>query len=90
VAAGRDVYRYGFHRLSGQAPGPALDLALHGAERPMPHEADEAREPLDSAAAPLPAMPPGASADRPEPSREPAPVGRRREPARTAEVAEER
>lgn len=30
VAAGRDLYRYGFHRLAGQDPAPALELALHG------------------------------------------------------------
>src|SRR5918992_3257304 len=56
VAAGRDVYRYGFHRLAGQAPGPALDLALHGAHRLPPQEADEALAALDSAA-PLPRLP---------------------------------
>jgi predicted PurR-regulated permease PerM len=32
VAAGRDLYRYGFQRLSGQPPAPALELALHGAK----------------------------------------------------------
>ena len=31
VAAGRDLYRYGFHRLSGQPPLASLDLARHGA-----------------------------------------------------------
>jgi predicted PurR-regulated permease PerM len=30
VAAGRDLYRYGFHRLSGQAPTDAFQLAVHG------------------------------------------------------------
>jgi predicted PurR-regulated permease PerM len=30
VAAGRDLYRYGFHRLSGQPPVDALQLAVHG------------------------------------------------------------
>jgi len=30
VAAGRDLYRYGFHRFGGQAPADALDLVLHG------------------------------------------------------------
>ena len=30
VAAGRDLYRYGFHRLSGQAPADAFQLAVHG------------------------------------------------------------
>jgi predicted PurR-regulated permease PerM len=37
VAAGRDLYRYGFHRFGGQPPQPALELALHGA-RAMPPE----------------------------------------------------
>jgi predicted PurR-regulated permease PerM len=31
VAAGRDLYRYGFHRFGGQPPDLALELALHGA-----------------------------------------------------------
>jgi predicted PurR-regulated permease PerM len=31
VAAGRDLYRYGFHRFGGQPPITALELALHGA-----------------------------------------------------------
>jgi predicted PurR-regulated permease PerM len=88
VAAGRDVYRYGFHRLSGQAPGPALDLALHGAERRLPQDADEAREPLDMAAAPLPSLPAG---DRAEPPTGAQPqAARRREQAHPVEVAEER
>ncbi len=30
VAAGRDLYRYGFHRLGGRPPVEALDLAIHG------------------------------------------------------------
>ena len=30
VAAGRDLYRYGFHRFGGQPPAPALELAFHG------------------------------------------------------------
>jgi predicted PurR-regulated permease PerM len=39
VAAGRDLYRYGFHRLGGQPPAPALELALHGHLPPPPeHE----------------------------------------------------
>ena len=41
VAAGRDLYRYGFHRLSGQPPALALELALHG---PRPPAADSATE----------------------------------------------
>ena len=35
VAAGRDLYRYGFHRLGGQPPVIAFELALHGV-RPAP------------------------------------------------------
>jgi predicted PurR-regulated permease PerM len=31
VAAGRDLYRYGFHRTGGQPPATALDLAINGA-----------------------------------------------------------
>jgi predicted PurR-regulated permease PerM len=33
VAAGRDLYRYGFHRFGGQAPHDALELAKHGSRR---------------------------------------------------------
>jgi predicted PurR-regulated permease PerM len=44
VAAGRDLYRYGFHRLGGQPPSPAFELALHGA-RPVP--SDEEPPPSD-------------------------------------------
>jgi len=36
VAAGRDLYRYGFHRLAGQAPLSALDLARHGVRTSPP------------------------------------------------------
>jgi len=57
VAAGRDLYRYGFHRFGGQPPALALELALHGARgRPV----DEPSEPPD-------AEPPG-----PEPEAAPA------------------
>jgi predicted PurR-regulated permease PerM len=31
VAAGRDLYRYGFHRFAGQPPANALELATQGA-----------------------------------------------------------
>ncbi|MCA1570731.1 MAG: AI-2E family transporter [Chloroflexi bacterium] len=45
VAAGRDLYRYGFHRFGGQPPALALELALHGARaRPV----DEPSEPPDA------------------------------------------
>lgn len=33
VAAGRDLYRYGFHRFGGQPPAEALELAKHGTRR---------------------------------------------------------
>ena len=36
VAAGRDLYRYGFHRFGGEQPAGAFELALHGAKRPVP------------------------------------------------------
>ena len=36
VAAGRDLYRYGFHRFGGQQPADAFELALHGAKPPVP------------------------------------------------------
>jgi predicted PurR-regulated permease PerM len=59
VAAGRDLYRYGFHRLGGQPPAPALELALHGVRRPPPEpEPEPEPEPMTAA------EPPGA----PEPS----------------------
>ena len=54
VAAGRDVYRYGFHRFGGQPPAPALDLALHGVRAAPPPEAETAGEP-DEPAQPAPA-----------------------------------
>jgi predicted PurR-regulated permease PerM len=56
VAAGRDLYRYGFQRLSGQPPLVALDLARHGtrvteapvsAEVGAPVESPETREAAD-------------------------------------------
>ena len=42
VAAGRDLYRYGFHRFGGQPPVEAFELAKHGIPRPS---ADEAAPP---------------------------------------------
>ncbi len=35
VAAGRDLYRYGFHRFGGRTPAEAFDLAQHGTRRPV-------------------------------------------------------
>ena len=43
VAAGRDLYRYGFHRLGGQPPVIAFELALHGV-RPAPPEEEPPSE----------------------------------------------
>jgi predicted PurR-regulated permease PerM len=36
VAAGRDLYRYGFHRFGGRPPAEAFELALHGPRPPPP------------------------------------------------------
>jgi predicted PurR-regulated permease PerM len=33
VSAGRDLYRYGFHRFGGRTPAEALELAKHGSRR---------------------------------------------------------
>jgi hypothetical protein len=44
VAAGRDMYRYGFHRFGGQPPVVAFELALHGARTEEPDEPDEPPE----------------------------------------------
>ena len=54
VAAGRDLYRYGFLRLSGMVPRQAYAVALHGAKamrrRPSPPErAGAAGPPIPSA-----------------------------------------
>ena len=38
VAAGRDMYRYGFHRFGGRPPNEAFELAKHGAGRARPEE----------------------------------------------------
>ena len=56
VASGRDLYRYGFHRLAGQPPATAFELALHGVralpppeEQPPadpPHRLRRSREPV--------------------------------------------
>lgn len=52
VAAGRDLYRYGFHRFGGNTPAGAFELAVHGAAPP----ADEP-EPQSPAAPPEPGPP---------------------------------
>jgi predicted PurR-regulated permease PerM len=53
VAAGRDLYRYGFHRLGGRPPIEAFDLAAHGVppEPPGP-PTDEPRTPEPSSPQP--------------------------------------
>jgi predicted PurR-regulated permease PerM len=51
VAAGRDLYRYGFHRFGGQPPTEALELAVHGARAPRPPDEPPAPEPPAEAAA---------------------------------------
>jgi predicted PurR-regulated permease PerM len=68
VAAGRDLYRYGFQRLSGQPPAPALELALHGA-RAIPHPADATVLEPDSGDEPAPSIDATAS-DASGPTRE--------------------
>lgn len=47
VAAGRDLYRYGFQRFSGQPPLPAYQLAVHGAPPAVEEEAPSEEEPAD-------------------------------------------
>jgi predicted PurR-regulated permease PerM len=44
VAAGRDLYRYGFHRLGGRPPVEAFELAAHGVPAP-PAEPETEPEP---------------------------------------------
>ena len=56
VAAGRDLYRYGFHRFGGKPPVLALELALHGvlpAPPGVPAESEEGsvEEPVEPAEA---------------------------------------
>jgi predicted PurR-regulated permease PerM len=64
VAAGRDLYRYGFHRLAGQPPLSALDMARHGVRMSappvplaQPAVAATTAEGPESAEAPKPAEP---------------------------------
>jgi predicted PurR-regulated permease PerM len=45
VAAGRDLYRYGFHRFGGNLPAGAFELAIHGAAPPT-EEPGELPDPL--------------------------------------------
>lgn len=59
VAAGRDLYRYGFHRFGGVVPADALGLAKHGSVPPPEPVPDEAEGPpgasVEGPAAPDPA-----------------------------------
>jgi predicted PurR-regulated permease PerM len=57
VAAGRDLYRYGFHRFGGQPPAHALELAMHGVRAPAPAEAEEPPAPAASPESEAPADP---------------------------------
>ena len=47
VAAGRDLYRYGFHRFGGQPPAHAYQYAIHGARAFDPVETEEPPPPAD-------------------------------------------
>jgi hypothetical protein len=57
VAAGRDLYRYGFHRFGGRTPADAVQLAMHGSrvadeeEPPAPPPAPPASPPSEAEAA---------------------------------------
>ena len=51
VSAGRDLYRYGFHRFAGRPPIEALELAKHG-ERRTPVEPATGPEPPSTQAPP--------------------------------------
>jgi predicted PurR-regulated permease PerM len=48
VAAGRDLYRYGFHRFGGQPPANARELAMHGAKPPPPAETEQPPPPAEA------------------------------------------
>jgi predicted PurR-regulated permease PerM len=51
VAAGRDLYRYGFHRFGGKAPADAFGLVTH---RHSPSPADEPRPDATTTEEPAP------------------------------------
>ena len=51
VAAGRDLYRYGFHRFGGRTPADALDLVFHG-RRVEPHAKEPTAPPPSEPAPP--------------------------------------
>jgi predicted PurR-regulated permease PerM len=65
VAAGRDLYRYGFHRFGGQPPAHALQLAMHGARRPDPAEPEMPAEPHAAGAEQPPSRDQAAAVHRP-------------------------
>ena len=48
VAAGRDLYRYGFHRFGGQPPLNARELAMHGTRASRPAEAGTEEPPAEA------------------------------------------
>ena len=49
VAAGRDLYRYGFHRFGGRTPADAVQLAMHGSRAVLDeHEPPEPPAPPDA------------------------------------------
>ena len=54
VAAGRDLYRYGFHRFGGQPPDFAYDLAQHGARLPKEEESPPEPPPTETMPADAP------------------------------------
>ena len=45
VAAGRDLYRYGFHRLGGRTPAEAVNLVAHPRRQPRERPDEVAPEP---------------------------------------------
>jgi predicted PurR-regulated permease PerM len=57
VAAGRDLYRYGFHRFGGQPPAAAFDLVTHRRAMPPPAEDAPPADGPDPAAAEEPSPP---------------------------------
>jgi predicted PurR-regulated permease PerM len=63
VAGGRDLYRYGFHRLRDLSPPVALGLALSR----MPSAAPDTSAVLDATPAPPPPSPDQPAADDPTP-----------------------
>ncbi len=52
VAAGRDLYRYGFHRFGGEVPVEAFMLAAHGGARPADDEDEDDEAASEAATSP--------------------------------------